>query len=142
MRNSTKNFIVVIVLLVAGFTGLYLGFLQPRAALFLDSEKILGEETPDVSDRDLKLEYDVYDIYFADYSNVTEKGDLQQLTLEILLEVYNPFVSSAMVLPKLDISVGYLDEPVGRIWTLQEYFLEPYTSESSHSAYLFKIYFS
>jgi len=82
---------------------------------------------------------DVYDVYFADYSEHPDL-DTNRFTLKILLEMRNGDKDQKVIVPRLSLNLSYLDKPVGKIWTTEELVLEPYKNDDSDSAGLLPLY--
>ncbi|MGQ4873482.1 MAG: hypothetical protein ACP6IY_05340 [Promethearchaeia archaeon] len=129
MRGTTKNKIFLAIVVVLIFPVIGISVIMPRIN-FLTA--LAGNA---------KVKTDVYDVYFCDYSKDKEM-DMNRLTLKILLEVRNGDPQNKLIIPRIQMDLGYLNKPVGKMWTTDEMILEPYTSEDSDSAGLLPMYLS
>ena len=89
---------------------------------------------------DANIQFGIYDIYLADYSEDPELEDTYRFTIKALLDIRNGDKTQKLIIPRLHLNLGYLGKPVGQIWTMEELVLEPFINENSKSAGLLTLY--
>jgi len=129
LRRTAKNKTVFALLMVIIMPIIAVTVILPRLSLFT---LLTGEG---------KIKANIYDVYFADYSEDPEL-DADRFTLEILLDFRNGNVDKKIVIPRIYLELEYLDKPVGKAWTTEELILEPFKNKDSKSAGLLSLYIS
>jgi hypothetical protein len=124
MKFSKKNKLAILLLLGIGISGFILGFISPRLTLLNSEAAGWGKPQANIENKEVKFE--VYDIFFVGWDKGKPSEDLNRFTLKILLNVSNPFEDTGLIIPRIDVSIGHLDLPVGRLWTLEPFSLEPF----------------
>lgn len=128
MRFSTKNKIAIILLVILILPILTLSMVLPRI-------RFVTELT---GGGDFKTE--LYDLYFADYSDDPDQEGVKRFTLKLLLDMRNPYDDKKIIIPRLSLDLKYLGQEVGELWTKDELILEPFKDNESNSAGLLPIY--
>ncbi|MHA2101737.1 MAG: hypothetical protein ACW99A_24075, partial [Candidatus Kariarchaeaceae archaeon] len=63
-----------------------------------------------------------------------------RFTIKLLLELRNPSPIKKITFPRISLGINFLGQPVGEVWSSKELVLEPFTSNTSHSAGLLPLY--
>ncbi|GAB4312036.1 MAG: hypothetical protein Kow0069_12650 [Promethearchaeota archaeon] len=129
-KPTTKHKVALLFVVIGGVAGLWLGTLQPVVSA------ITGL-TSGGDDAQVTLEF--YDIYLVDYSPHPTM-DANRFTVELLLDVRNANSREGLVIPRLEVNLTYLGEPVGRLWTTDDFRLQPFTDNASDSAGLLPVF--
>jgi ribosomal protein L40E len=130
MKFSKKNKMAMLLLLGIGIAGFILGFISPRITLFNSEAAGWGKPQANIENKQVQLE--LYDIFFVKYDQdldlpyTEEEESVNRLTLKILMNISNPFEDTGLIIPRLDVKLGHLMRPVGRLWTTEEFQLNPF----------------
>ena len=128
-KKNLKKYVFVSLVIVA----LFYGMIVPRITLF-SHVNILTIESSDVK-------FDLYDFHFANYSEDPESGN-KELTLEILLEIRNPYSDMGLIIPHLSVDINHFNKKVAKIWIADDVIVEPFKNDGSNAAKILPIYFS
>ncbi|MHA1149881.1 MAG: hypothetical protein ACTSR8_16720 [Promethearchaeota archaeon] len=129
MRRRSKNKLMLTTVIALIIPVLAISVILPRTT-FLTA--LMGNE---------KVKTEVYDVFFCDYSKDEDTG-LYMITMKVLLDVRNGDTTQKLIIPRIRMDLNYLDKPVGKIWTIDEFILEPFISDESDSAGLLPMYIS
>lgn len=127
MKGTRKNKLAFILMMAITMPLITIAVVLPRMSIVTE---LLGGGA---------LKTGVYDVYFADYSDDPD-SDASRFTLNILLDLRNPYSDRKIVIPRVLLNLEYLDKKVGTVWTTEELILEPFTSNQSRSAGLLPLY--
>lgn len=130
MKFSRKNKIAILLLLGIGIAGFILGFISPRISLLNSEAAGWGKPQANIENKEIKI--GIYDVLFVEYLPnhdvewTEDEEDVTRITLKLLLNLSNPFEEINVRIPRIDIKLGHLDKPVGRVWTTEEFALDPF----------------
>ena len=127
MRTSAKNKLFLLALVLVGLPIITVAMIMPRINVVT---ALTGDEN---------VETELYDVYFADYSEHPEL-DTNRFTIKILLGIKNGNDDKKLIIPRLDLDLEYLNKKVGKAWIPEEVIIDPFVDSDTDSAALVPLY--